>query len=74
MITGGLRGAERIAELVQSMKSYSHLDRGVRQFVDVHEGIEDTLRLFSYRFKQGIEIRRCFEFFLQPSPWAKERD
>ena len=61
MITSGLRGAERIAELVQSMKSYSHLDQGVRQFVDVHEGIEDTLRLFSYRFKQGIEIRRCYD-------------
>jgi hypothetical protein len=44
MISGGLRGAERISELVQSMKSYSHLDRGAQQIIDVHEGLEDTLR------------------------------
>jgi signal transduction histidine kinase len=60
-IRGGLHGAERIAELVQSMKSYSYLDRGVRQFIDIHEGIEETLRLFSFRFKQGIEICRCYD-------------
>ena len=61
MITGGLRAAERITDLVQSMKSDSHLDQGVRQFVDIHEGIEDALRLFSYRLKQGIEIRRDYD-------------
>jgi signal transduction histidine kinase len=60
-IASGLHGAERIAELVQSMKSYSYLDRGVQQFLDIHEGIEETLRLFSHRFKQGIEIRRNFD-------------
>jgi signal transduction histidine kinase len=60
-IASGLHGAERIAELVQSMKSYSYLDRGVRQFLDLHEGIEETLRLFSYRFKHGIEIRRSYD-------------
>ncbi|MDZ7957959.1 MAG: ATP-binding protein [Aulosira sp. DedQUE10] len=60
MITSGLRGAERIAELVQSMKSYSHLDQGARQLVDVHDGLEDTLRLFSYKLKQGVEIRRAY--------------
>lgn len=61
MITSGLRGARRISELVQSMKSYSHLDRGVQQLIDVHEGLEDTIRLFSYKLKQGIEIRREYE-------------
>ncbi|MDJ0712714.1 MAG: ATP-binding protein [Prochloraceae cyanobacterium] len=59
-IKSGLRGAERISQLVQSMKSYSHLDRGVQQVVDVHEGLEDTLRLFSYKIKQGIEVRRSY--------------
>ena len=59
-IKSGLRGAERISQLVHSMKSYSHLDRGVQQVVDVHEGLEDTLRLFSYKIKQGIEVRRSY--------------
>jgi signal transduction histidine kinase len=61
MIDSGLRGAERIAALVQSMKAYSYLDRGVRQLVDVHQGIEDTLQIFSYRLKTGIEVERCYD-------------
>lgn len=69
MVASGLRGAERIAELVHSMKSYSHLDQGARQLVDVHEGLEDTLRLFSYKLKQGIEIRRSYDPQL-PKIWA----
>lgn len=60
MITNGLRGAKRISELVQAMKSYSHLDQGVQQLVDIHEGLEDTLRLFDFKLKQGIEIRRNY--------------
>jgi signal transduction histidine kinase len=69
MVTSGLRGAERIAELVQSMKSYSHLDQGARQLVDVHEGLEDTLRLFSFKLKQGVEIRRSYASGI-PKVWA----
>ncbi|PSB42364.1 sensor histidine kinase [Chamaesiphon polymorphus] len=61
MIKSGLHGAERIFELVQSMKAYSYLDRGVRQLVDVHQGIEDTLHIFSHRLKPGIEIDRCYD-------------
>lgn len=60
MINNGLRGAERISELVSSMKSYSHLDRGAQQFVDVHDGLEDTLKLFSYKLKQGVSVCRKY--------------
>lgn len=60
MVASGLRGAERISELIQSMKSYSYMDQGAQQFVDVHEGLEDTLRLLSYKLKQGIEVRRLY--------------
>jgi signal transduction histidine kinase len=59
-IKNGLRGAERISELVHSMKSYSHLDRGAQQWVDIHQGLEDTIKLFSFKLKHGIEIQRCY--------------
>ncbi len=61
MITSGLRGAKRMSELVGAMKSYSYMDQGVQQLVDIHEGIEDTLRLFAHKIKQGIEIRRAYD-------------
>ncbi|QHG14990.1 ATP-binding protein [Nostoc sp. ATCC 53789] len=61
MIKHGLRGAERISELVQAMKSYSYLDQGVQQEVDVHQGLEDTLRLFVHKLKCGIQVQRNYE-------------
>ncbi|MEM8778602.1 MAG: ATP-binding protein [Cyanobacteria bacterium P01_G01_bin.49] len=61
LIKNGLRGAERMSDLVRSMKSYSHLDRGVQQLIDIHEGLEDTLKLFSYKLKSGIMVRRKYD-------------
>ena len=61
MIKSGLRGAERVSELVQSMRSYSHLDRGAKQQVDVHQGIEDTIQLLSHKLKQGVKVKRTYD-------------
>lgn len=58
MIRSGLDGAERISTLVQSMKSYSHMDQAAQQKVDIHEGIEDTLRLFAFKLKHGVKVER----------------
>lgn len=59
-IASGLRGAKRMSELVGAMKSYSYMDQGAQQLIDIHEGLEDTLRLFAHKIKQGIEIRRAY--------------
>ncbi|MEL6606029.1 MAG: ATP-binding protein [Cyanobacteria bacterium J06614_10] len=61
MIRNGLDGAERISELVSSMKSYSYMDRAAQQTVDIHEGIEDTLRLFAFKLKHGITVVRDYD-------------
>ncbi|MEM9217659.1 MAG: ATP-binding protein [Cyanobacteria bacterium P01_F01_bin.150] len=60
MLKNGQRGAERISGLVHSMKSYSHMDRGAQQLVDIHHGLEDTLKLMSYKLKQGIKVCRKY--------------
>ncbi|MEH1968960.1 ATP-binding protein [Nostoc sp.] len=61
MIKHGLRGAERISELVQAMKSYSYLDQGVQQEVNIYQGLEDTLRLFAHKLKCGIQVQRNYD-------------
>lgn len=61
MLKHGLRGAERIAELVKAMKSYSYLDQGVQQEVNLHQGLEDTLRLFAHKLRHGIEVKRQYD-------------
>ena len=60
MIRNGLDGAERISTLVQSMKSYSHMDQAAQQKIDIHDGIEDTLRLFAFKLKQGVTVERKY--------------
>ena len=60
MIKSGLRGAERVSQLVKSMRSYSHLDRGAKQLIDVHQGIEDTLQLLTHKLKQGVTVKRVY--------------
>ncbi len=61
MLKNGLRGAERVEKLVKSLKSYSHLDQGAQQFIDIHEGLDDTLKLLSFRLKQGVKVKRVYD-------------
>ncbi|MEO0409987.1 MAG: ATP-binding protein, partial [Cyanobacteria bacterium P01_A01_bin.135] len=61
LIRSGLDGAERISALVGSMKSYSYMDRAAQQKVDIHTGIEDTLRLFAFKLKHSITIKRKYD-------------
>ena len=54
-------GAERICELVQSLKIFSRLDESDMKAVNIHEGIESSLMLLSHRLKPksdypGIKI------------------
>ncbi len=53
------RCAERIADLVNSLRSYSRSDTSAAVEFDVHDGIEDTLRLFSNRLRD-MEVERQY--------------
>ncbi|NET55125.1 MAG: PAS domain-containing protein [Symploca sp. SIO2E6] len=44
-------GAERIRQIVQSLKNFSRLEEAERKAVDIHEGIENTLMILQHRFK-----------------------
>lgn len=49
----------RIAELVESLRGYVRTDGADRAEVDVHEGLDDTLRLLRHRL-EGIEVVRHY--------------
>jgi signal transduction histidine kinase len=54
--------AERISELVKAIKDYSYMDQAPVQDVDIHAGIDDTLKLFGYKLKKaGIEVVRQYD-------------
>jgi light-regulated signal transduction histidine kinase (bacteriophytochrome) len=54
-------GAERIRQLVISLRNFSRLDRAEKTGVDIHEGIDSTLLILQHRIKaksdrEAIEI------------------
>lgn len=66
MILDGQKASVRITELVDAVKSYSYVDRDVQQEVDVHQGIEDTLKILHHRLKYGITVNTHFDRSLSP--------
>ena len=49
-------GADRIREIVVSMRNFSRSDDGNMKSADIHEGIDSTLVILNHRLKQGIEV------------------
>ncbi len=54
------KSTHRVSELVKAVKSYTHLDKGSKEEIDVHEGIENTLTILAHKLK-GVEVRRAFD-------------
>ncbi|MDR6944914.1 ATP-binding protein [Mucilaginibacter pocheonensis] len=46
--------ARRIAELVSSVKTFTHMDRAKdKQYADIHIGIRNTLTMLGYKIRKG---------------------
>jgi signal transduction histidine kinase len=60
-LLGEVREAtRRVSELVSAVRSYSQLDRGSRQTVDVTEGIESTLLILGHKLRTGTTVVRDY--------------
>lgn len=53
-------GAERIRQLVVSLRNFSRLDRAEKDQVDIHEGIDSTLLILQHRIKATAD-RKAIE-------------
>lgn len=52
-------GAERIRDVVQNLRTFSHLGEAEFKKVDIHEGLDSTIRLLSRYYTSGhIRLRR----------------
>lgn len=54
-------GAERIQELVLSLRNFSRLDESELKKVDLHEGIESTLLILNERLKGAIAVNKDYD-------------
>jgi two-component system NtrC family sensor kinase len=44
-------GTSRIRNIVLSLRNFSHMDEAELKFVDIHQGIDDTLLILAHRLK-----------------------
>ncbi len=49
-----------MSELVGAVKSYSYMDQALQQEVDIHQGLESTLRILQHKLGDNVEIVRDF--------------
>jgi signal transduction histidine kinase len=66
------QSTRRVSELVAAVKSFSQMDRGSRQRIDVTEGIESSLVMLTHKLKQGIEVVRDYGTVPQVEAYAGE--
>ena len=62
-------GADRISEIVLSLRNFSRLDESEFKSVDLHQGIENTLMILQHRLKvtsDRPEIKVIREFGVLP--------
>lgn len=54
-----LTSVERVSAIVGALRSYSYLDRGEEQDVDVRRGLDDTVELLAHEL-DGVVVRRHY--------------
>ncbi|MBG1266559.1 sensor histidine kinase [Nostoc sp. WHI] len=55
-------GAERIREIVLSLRNFSRLDEADMKKVDIHEGIDNTLLILNHRLEPEIEVIKNYGY------------
>ena len=51
----------RISELIQAMKEYAYMDQAQQQEVDIHTGLENTLKIMQHKLKHDIVVTREYD-------------
>jgi signal transduction histidine kinase len=60
LVTEIRESTSRVSQLVAAVKSYSQMDRGSKQLVDVTEGIESTLVMLGRKLRDGVTVERDY--------------
>ena len=68
MVNDIQESSRRIADLVSSVKMFTHMDRGSdKQYADIHTGIGNTLTMLGYKLRKGnVALVEEFDVTLPP--------
>ncbi len=50
----------RVSDLVTAVRSYSQMDRGSVQHIDVTDGLESTLLILGHKLRDGVRVVRSY--------------
>jgi len=53
-------GADRLKELVLTLRNFARLDEADRKPVDLHEGIESSLVILQHRLRTGVRLNKQY--------------
>ncbi len=60
LLTDSIEGLEELAELAQSLKDFSRLDRSQKGQFSVNDGLDKTLLITRNKLKNKVEVRKQF--------------
>ena len=68
MVADIQEASKRIADLIGSVKTFTHMDRGSdKELVDIHSGIRNTLVMLNYKIKKaGVTLIEEYDESLPP--------
>jgi len=55
------QSTSRISELVGAIKNYSYMDRGDIQEIDLHAGLNNTLKILHHKLKYGVKVNKEYQ-------------
>ncbi|MBD2164594.1 cyclic nucleotide-binding domain-containing protein [Calothrix membranacea FACHB-236] len=65
-------GSSRVYELVKALQDYSYMDQAPLQEVNVHDGIESTLKMMHHKLKDGVAVIREYGNLPRISAYGSE--
>ena len=54
------QGLERVKQIVQDLRDFSHIDSGDWQMADLHKGLDSTLNVISNEIKFKAEVMKNY--------------
>ena len=61
LIQDTISGSQMIKEIVDNLRSFSHLDEAKWKTVNIHDGIESSLKIMMAQFKRHLKIHKNFK-------------
>lgn len=68
LVDESVQGSLRVKELVQNLRNFSRVDEAERKYVDLHQGLESTLRLLTNELKGRIRVQKDYREL--PQVWC----